>query len=184
MAVRSGCGAPAGAVRNFRLTAGGIRAVAGRVFLQPFPDGRAGVCAARHEHPFEWAMGSPDPALCRVTVSRSRWTGSLRPDVSNSMSLIAATDDGVQLWLDGKLLIGSWVRARGAARPKVTVSPWRAGRPMISRSVLQAPVVVRRLTAWQLRSRHGSRDQGRPPGGYARVRPQRCGRRGSRRESP
>jgi beta-glucosidase len=68
---------------------------------------------------FEWAMGSPDPSLPRDGFS-IRWTGALRPDVTGEYSLGAATDDGVRVWLDGKLLIDSWYE-RGALLDRVTM---------------------------------------------------------------
>jgi beta-glucosidase len=74
---------------------------------------------------FEWAMGSPDPALPRDGFS-IRWTGRLTPDVSGEYALGAATDDGVRLWLDGKLLIDSWYE-RGALLDRVAVT-LQAGR--------------------------------------------------------
>lgn len=74
---------------------------------------------------FEWAMGSPDASLPRDSFS-IRWTGALRPDVSGEYTLGAATDDGVRLWLDGKLLIDSWYD-RGALLDRATV-PLQAGK--------------------------------------------------------
>jgi len=68
---------------------------------------------------FEWAMGSPDPSLPLEGFS-IRWTGALKPDVSGEYLLGAATDDGVRLWLGGKLLIDSWYD-RGALLDRTTV---------------------------------------------------------------
>lgn len=68
---------------------------------------------------FEWAMGSPDSAITPDHFS-IRWTGKLRPPVSGTYRLGASTDDGVRLFLDGKLLIDSWFD-RGATLDVVTV---------------------------------------------------------------
>ncbi len=75
---------------------------------------------------FEWAMGSPD-SLIGADHFSVRWTGTLTPNVSGTYTLGASTDDGVRLWLDGKLLINSWFD-RGATLDVVTLK-LEAGRP-------------------------------------------------------
>ncbi|MEM1557542.1 MAG: glycoside hydrolase family 3 N-terminal domain-containing protein [Thermoproteota archaeon] len=56
---------------------------------------------------FYWGMGSPDPALPNDNFS-VRWTGKLVAPKSGTYEIALATDDGVRLWFDGKLLIDSW----------------------------------------------------------------------------
>jgi beta-glucosidase len=56
---------------------------------------------------FEWAMGSPDSSI-PVDHFSVRWTGKIVPPVSGVYKLGASTDDGLRLYLDGKLLIDSW----------------------------------------------------------------------------
>jgi beta-glucosidase len=68
---------------------------------------------------FTWAMGSPDTVIPRERFS-IRWTGKLVPSVSGQYSLGASTDDGVRLWLDGKLLIDRWFD-RGATLDAVDI---------------------------------------------------------------
>lgn len=67
---------------------------------------------------FTWP-GAPAPGFPEDHFS-VRWTGKLAPTVSGTYQLGAATDDGVRLWLDGKLLIDSWVD-RGTTLDRVTV---------------------------------------------------------------
>ena len=74
---------------------------------------------------FTWAMGSPDSLIPREHFS-VRWTGTLMPKTSGTYRFGASTDDGVRLWLDGKLLIDSWFD-RGATLDAVTVK-LEAGR--------------------------------------------------------
>ncbi len=74
---------------------------------------------------FEWGMGSPDPALPADRFS-VRWTGTLLPDLSGQYRIGASTDDGVRLWVDGKLLLDSWYD-RGATLDDVTIT-LQAGR--------------------------------------------------------
>jgi beta-glucosidase len=64
-------------------------------------------------------MDSPDPKIPADHFS-VRWTGRLIPPASGTYRLGASTDDGVRLYLDGKLLIDSWFD-RGATLDYVTV---------------------------------------------------------------
>jgi beta-glucosidase len=68
---------------------------------------------------FEWAMGSPDSSI-PVDHFSVRWTGKIIPPVSGVYKLGASTDDGLRLYLDGKLLIDSWF-VRGATLDYVEV---------------------------------------------------------------
>ena len=68
---------------------------------------------------FPWAMGSPDPTMPPDEFS-VRWTGKLVPSTSGLYNLGFSSDDGVRLWLDGKLLIDSWFD-RGASLDVVPV---------------------------------------------------------------
>ena len=68
---------------------------------------------------FEWAMGSPDASIPPDHFS-ARWTGKLIPKQSGTYNLGFSSDDGVRLYLDGKLLIDSWFD-RGATLDLVTV---------------------------------------------------------------
>jgi beta-glucosidase len=74
---------------------------------------------------FEWAMGSPDPTVPPDHFS-ARWTGKLVPSVSGTYRIGASTDDGLRLYIDGKLLIESWFD-RGATLDVVTLK-LEAGR--------------------------------------------------------
>jgi beta-glucosidase len=74
---------------------------------------------------FTWAMGSPDSLIPRDHFS-VRWTGRLTPVQSGRYKLGASTDDGVRLWLDGRLLIDHWFE-RGATLDMVPVK-LEAGR--------------------------------------------------------
>ena len=56
---------------------------------------------------FDWKEGSPDPSI-PVDKFSVRWTGKVRPDFSGTWTFTAYTDDGVRLWVDGKLLVDAW----------------------------------------------------------------------------
>lgn len=56
---------------------------------------------------FDWAEGAPGngvgPDLFAV-----RWTGTLRPRFSETYTFTMASDDGVRLWINGKVVIENW----------------------------------------------------------------------------
>jgi beta-glucosidase len=56
---------------------------------------------------FDWGMGKPAPDLPADNFS-VRWTGKLTPTVSGKYRLGAIADDGVRVYLDGKLIVEDW----------------------------------------------------------------------------
>lgn len=56
---------------------------------------------------FDWGQGSPDPAIGPDTFS-VRWTGQVQVDRAETYTFTTTSDDGVRLWVDGKLLIDAW----------------------------------------------------------------------------
>jgi RHS repeat-associated protein len=65
---------------------------------------------------FEWpdaGQSSPDPQLGGDTFS-VRWTGQVKPLHSESYRFSVVSDEGVRLWVDGKLLVDHWVSHEAA----------------------------------------------------------------------
>jgi hypothetical protein len=56
---------------------------------------------------FTWSRGNP-PIAAPKDVYSARWTGKLTPTVAGRYTLHARYDDGIRVWLDGKLLIDDW----------------------------------------------------------------------------
>ncbi|MBI3857663.1 MAG: hypothetical protein HY293_18430, partial [Planctomycetes bacterium] len=56
---------------------------------------------------FDWGTGSPDPSIGADTFS-ARWTGQLLPQFTETFTFTTVSDDGVRLWVDGRLLIDNW----------------------------------------------------------------------------
>jgi tetratricopeptide (TPR) repeat protein len=57
---------------------------------------------------FDWGEGSPHPSIPNDHFS-IRWTGLLEPPTTGLYTFTTRTDDGVRLWVDGKLIIDHWV---------------------------------------------------------------------------
>ncbi len=56
---------------------------------------------------FDWGSGSPDPALPADNFS-VRWTRTLGFN-AGTYRFLTSTDDGVRVWVDGALVVDSWV---------------------------------------------------------------------------
>jgi uncharacterized repeat protein (TIGR03806 family) len=56
---------------------------------------------------FNWDSTPPDPSI-GLTVYCVRWTGSVQPQFTDNYTFYASADDGVRLWVNGKLLVDQW----------------------------------------------------------------------------
>jgi len=75
---------------------------------------------------FRWESGSPDPAL-DINAFSARWTGSVVPRYSGRYTFHTQSNDGVRLWVDGKLLIDDWaIHTTKEKRGTVTLKAGRA----------------------------------------------------------
>lgn len=72
---------------------------------------------------FEWQGASPGPGLPADDFS-ARWSGEILPLHSEPTTFIAAADDGLRLWIDGRLIIDQWQRG--------TSGTWEATVPLIA----------------------------------------------------
>jgi beta-glucosidase len=59
---------------------------------------------------FDWGTGSPAPGVVPVDDFSARWTGKLAPAVAGKYRFGAIADDGVRIYLDGKLLAEDWTQ--------------------------------------------------------------------------
>ncbi|MEK3794169.1 PA14 domain-containing protein [Paenibacillus sp. FSL R7-0204] len=57
---------------------------------------------------FGWGLGSPDASIEPDTFS-VRWTGSIKAKYSEVYTFHVIADDGVRLWVDGRLILDKWV---------------------------------------------------------------------------
>jgi hypothetical protein len=64
---------------------------------------------------FTWNGGSPAPGVGGTTFS-VRWNALIKPDTSETYTFITKNNDGVRLWVNGKLLIDSWQSQPTATR--------------------------------------------------------------------
>ena len=56
---------------------------------------------------FDWASGSPDPAIAADTFS-ARWTGQVQPQFSETYTFYTQSDDGVRLWVNNVPIVNNW----------------------------------------------------------------------------
>ncbi|WP_019913289.1 glycosyl hydrolase [Paenibacillus sp. HW567] len=64
---------------------------------------------------FNWHGGSPAAGIGKDSFS-VRWTGKIKPVYSEKYTFIASSDDGVRVWIGGKLIIDSWRKQSGISR--------------------------------------------------------------------
>ena len=55
----------------------------------------------------EWGGGSPGFGI-GINHFTARWSGQVQPEFSETYTFHTTTDDGVRLWVDGRLLINKW----------------------------------------------------------------------------
>src|SRR5688572_27521001 len=56
---------------------------------------------------FDWAYGSPASNIQADTFS-ARWTGQVQAKSTGTYRFYTSTDDGVRLWVNGKLMVDRW----------------------------------------------------------------------------
>jgi len=76
---------------------------------------------------FDWGTGSPAAGVPADGFS-VRWTGQILPRYSETYAISTTTDDGVRVWIDGKLVIDDW--ALQAATERVGTAALIAGKPV------------------------------------------------------
>ncbi|MFC1726158.1 glycoside hydrolase family 3 N-terminal domain-containing protein [candidate division KSB1 bacterium] len=74
---------------------------------------------------FNWSSKPPDPIIDQTPFS-VRWTGYLVPDTTAEYKIGISSDDGVRMYIDGKLIIDKWFD-RGVT-PEVINIDFEAGR--------------------------------------------------------
>jgi glucose/arabinose dehydrogenase len=56
---------------------------------------------------FNFGAGAPDPAIGAETFS-ARWVGHIVPRFTQTYRFFTTSDDGVRLWVNGKLIVNAW----------------------------------------------------------------------------
>lgn len=56
----------------------------------------------------DWGQGAPDLAGIGADDFSVRWTGTLRPKTTGDYKIGQTNDDGMRVWLDGKLILDDW----------------------------------------------------------------------------
>jgi alpha-D-xyloside xylohydrolase len=77
---------------------------------------------------FDW-KNSPDPRLQRTDFS-VRWEGSLLTQKAGNYTFTMQADDGMRLWIDGKLVIDDWIAQAVTTRTAVVNLPANSRVPI------------------------------------------------------
>src|SRR5918993_2786526 len=77
---------------------------------------------------FAWGSGSPAAAITPDTFS-VRWTGQIIPHKSEAYRFHTSSDDGVRLWIDGKLVIDKFVNQQATTHSSAPIV-LTAGQPV------------------------------------------------------
>ncbi|MDF2709875.1 MAG: hypothetical protein K0R62_5527 [Nonomuraea muscovyensis] len=103
---------------------------------------------------FDWGSSSPDPAIGPDTFS-ARWTGQVVADKAETYTFITTSDDGVRLWVDGRLLIDAWTDhskrddtaeiALTAGRHDITMEFYDSGYDAIAELRWSSPTIPRQV---------------------------------------
>ncbi|MEZ0486599.1 PA14 domain-containing protein [Fibrella aquatica] len=56
---------------------------------------------------FDWGNGSPSSGI-NTDYFSVRWTGKVKAPVTGNYTFSTSTDDGVRLWVNGKLIVDDW----------------------------------------------------------------------------
>jgi mannan endo-1,4-beta-mannosidase len=64
---------------------------------------------------FNWHGNGPAVGLGKDLFS-VRWSGTIKPEYSEKYTFTASSDDGVRVWIGGKLIIDSWKKQSGVSR--------------------------------------------------------------------
>jgi chitodextrinase len=99
--------------------------LSGQYFDSPDFSGAPVVSRLDPQVDFSWGMGSPAAAVGADDFT-ARWTGELEARFSEPYTLSTISDDGVRVWLDGKLLIDSW--SEHSAKEDAALVELAAGR--------------------------------------------------------
>jgi hypothetical protein len=75
---------------------------------------------------FSWAAGAPDalfnsPSLVNTDHFTVRWIGQIQGEWNQTYNLYSTNDDGLRLWINGQLVIDSWVNQSGAVEHSGTI---------------------------------------------------------------
>ncbi|MRN55605.1 glycosyl hydrolase [Paenibacillus monticola] len=64
---------------------------------------------------FIWRQAAPAPGI-QADLFSVRWSGRLSAVYSESYNIYSSSDDGMRVWIDGVLIIDSWVKQSGQER--------------------------------------------------------------------
>jgi uncharacterized repeat protein (TIGR03806 family) len=70
---------------------------------------------------FNWSSTGPSPAVGQTNFA-VRWTGCVQPEYSETYTFTTLAQDGVQLWVNGQLLISDWTASSSTETNSATIT--------------------------------------------------------------
>jgi uncharacterized repeat protein (TIGR03806 family) len=70
---------------------------------------------------FNWSGAGPSPAVGQTNFA-ARWTGCVQPEYSETYTFTTVAEEGVQLWVNGRLLISDWTASGVAETNSATIT--------------------------------------------------------------
>jgi len=100
---------------------------------------------------FNWGEGSPAPGIGtdHFTV---RWEGQIEADYSETHTFYTATDDGVRLWVDGRLLIDHWEKDHKGTGHSAAIALQAGVKYAIVMEYFEHGAFARASLAWESKS--------------------------------
>jgi len=104
---------------------GGARGIRAEYFANQTMEGKPALVRIDPQINFNWGGGSPAPEI-PVDHFSARWAGNLTPTESGEYEIVASSDDGIRVFLDGKKILDIWRdHAEEAARARVSLTAGR-----------------------------------------------------------
>jgi len=87
---------------------------------------------------FDWNRNGPGDPI-REDDFTAEWRGYLEPPLTGSYTFTATADDGVRVWVDGRLAVDEWNDAEPGTAPSVVNDSFEPGTPPVTVSVTVFP---------------------------------------------
>ncbi len=141
-------------------TAGASAALMAKATTEPYGTGLLATYTDKDGHTltrldstvhFAWGEGSPAEGI-NTDHFTVRWEGRLEADYTEAYTFHTTTDDGVRLWVDGKLLIDNWQKNHKGAENKASIDLQAGQKYDIRMEYYEHAAFAQAALAWESKS--------------------------------